>query len=78
MLYLQCPENILVQESGNIQTTQPLSQQLKQLSKSSSQVVVTNLLPVFAKTGSFKWICTFKKAQIITVNNNNGESYITI
>jgi hypothetical protein len=28
-------------------------------------VVVTNLLLVFAKTGSFKWIFTSQKAQII-------------
>jgi len=30
-------------------------------------VVVTNPLPVFAKTGSFKWILTSKKAQIIYI-----------
>jgi len=50
--------NTLVQESGNDQTTQPSkaikSQQLKQLSKSSSHLKVTNMQPVFAKTSSFK------------------------
>jgi len=42
----------LVQESGNIETLQPPSQQLKQLSKSSSHLKVTNMVPE-------------KKAQII-------------
>ena len=73
---LQAKAKALVQESGNIQTTQPLSQQLKQLSKSSSHLKVTNMVQIFAKTGRFKWIFTSKKAQIIFSKNLHHVSHL--
>ncbi|RKZ87988.1 MAG: hypothetical protein DRR16_06005 [Candidatus Parabeggiatoa sp. nov. 3] len=58
--------------------TLPPSQQLKQLSKSSSHLKVTNMQPVFAKTGLCKWIFTSKKAQIIIVNSIHNFVIITM